>query len=406
MRILLITQHFPPEKGAVRRLYEFAKFFKSDGNQVSILTAIPNYPDGIVPSEYKGKFLRRENLDGIDIYRSYVLPASNAQPKKRMIGFVVFLISSVINSFRIKGKFDLILASSPPVTSSVTGYIISRLRRAKLVLEIRDLQPESGEQFGNLQKSLFTEIIRKVMRFLYRRADHIVCATDGITQAMKEIGIPQDRLSTIKSGVGNDFINSHSNGIRRKFGWEDKFLILYAGTLGWAHSLETVVEAARYLTDQKDICFVFVGDGHKRQTLEKMVRDYNLNNVSFIGSQPLDSIPYFLKASDVLIESLKEVPVTQGTFPCKLFEYMASGRPIVFGSRGGEAIKELEKAGGALTFSSREPEHLANIVRSLYSREIDGDQLGKKYYEYVSRHHTREQWANKYLKVLEEVNRS
>ncbi|MCX6826608.1 MAG: glycosyltransferase family 4 protein [candidate division Zixibacteria bacterium] len=404
MRILFITQHFPPERGAVRRLYEFAAFFKKAGHNVTVLTALPNYPDGIIPPKYRGKFLFREEMDGIEVYRSYVLPASNAQPRKRMLGFITFLFSSLINGFRIKGKFDLILASSPPVTSPLIGYIFSRLRRTKLILEIRDLQPESGEQFGNLKKSLFTELIRRVMRFLYRRADHIVCVTEGIAEWMRSIDLPEDRLTTIKSGVGNNFIDSHSNGIRKKFGWEDKFLILYAGTLGWAHSLETVVEAASHLTDQKDIRFVFIGEGHKRVTLEKMVREYGLHNVSFIGSQPLESIPYFLRASDVLIESLKDVPITKGTFPCKLFEYMASGRPIIFGSRSGEATAELEKAGGALTFASKDAQELAKIVRSLYSKKIDGENLGKKYHQYIRLHHTREKWAGRYLDLLEKIN--
>jgi len=406
MRILLVTQHFPPEKGAVRRLYEFASFFKRQGHDVSILTAMPNYPDGVVPAKYKGNFFARETMNGIRVYRSFVLPASNAHPQRRMVGFITFLVSSLINSFRIRGKFDLILASSPPVTSPLIGYILSRFRRTKLILEIRDLQPESGEQFGNLKKSIFTELIKKVMRFLYRKADHVVCVTEGIESWMRNIGIPENRLTTIKSGVGQDFIDSHSNGIRKKFGWEDKFLVLYAGTLGWAHSLETVVEAARYLTDQADINFIFVGDGHKRKSLEEMTRKYSLNNISFIGVQPLESIPYFLMASDVLIESLKEVPITTGTLPCKLFEYMASGRPILLGSHGGEAVRELEKAGGALTFSARDPEQLAAVIRALYHKEIDGEGLGKKYHEYVKRYHTREIWAQKYLDLIGKINGS
>jgi hypothetical protein len=128
MRILLVTQHFPPERGAVRRLFEFATFFKDNGHDITVLTAMPNYPDGVVPSKYRRKFYYREFLNGIDIRRSYVLPASNAQPKKRMVGFLTFLCSSILNSFRIKGKYDLILASSPPVTSALIGYVLSRLR--------------------------------------------------------------------------------------------------------------------------------------------------------------------------------------------------------------------------------------------------------------------------------------
>jgi glycosyltransferase involved in cell wall biosynthesis len=401
MRILLVTQHFPPEKGAVRRLFEFSLYFQKKGHDVSILTAMPNYPDGIVPPKYKGKLFVREIISGLKVYRSYVLPASNAKPGKRMIGFITFLFSSLINSFRIKGNFDLVLASSPPVTSPLIGFILSRLRKTKFILEIRDIQPESGEQFGNLKKSIFTEMIRKVMRFLYRRADHIVCATEGIEEWMRGIGIPSSRLATVKSGVGRDFIDSHSNGIRKKFGWEDKFLILFSGTLGWVRPLETIVESARLLADDKRYHFVFVGDGQKKKSLQTLASRYNLKNVSFVGLQPLEEIPFFLKAGDVLVECLKEVPVARVALPTKIFEYMAAGKPIIFGAPDGETKRMLEKAGGALCFSNSDPAQLADMIQALHNRKIDGEELGRKYREFVTKGHTREIWAEKYLDIIE-----
>ena len=402
MNILIITQHFPPERGAVRRLAEFSRHFVRNGLNVSVLTAMPNYPDGIVPEKYRGHFFYVEEIDGVKVYRSYVLPASNRFPGRRMIGFVIFMLTALINSLRIKGNFDLILASSPPVTTPVIGWFVSKLRRKPLIIEIRDLQPESSEEFGNLRSSFLTRMLKKLMHGLYRRADHVVTATDGITNYLQRIGLAPDRVTTIKSGVGSEFLQADSNGVRRRFGWENKFLVLYAGTLGWAHSLETVIEAARHLVDQPDIHFVFAGEGQKRQALEGMVRDYGLKNVTFIGLQSLETIPFFLKASDVLVESLKEVPITQGTFPCKLFEYMASGRPIIFGSRGGEAVRELEKAGGALWFPTDEPEKLSEIILKLKTGQIDGNRLGESYYVHVDRYHRREAWADRYLDVIKQ----
>ncbi len=404
MKILLVTQHFPPERGAVRRLYEFAEFFSRNGHDVSVLTAMPNYPDGIVPEKYKGKFYFRENMNGLEIHRSYVLPASNAQPKKRMLGFLSFLASSIINSFRIRGKFDIVLASTPPVTSAVIGYILSRFRRTKLVLEIRDLQPQSGEQFGNLKKSFFTTIIRKTMKFLYHKADHIVCVTDGIQEWLQKIGIDKKRLTTVKSGVGDDFIKSHSNGVRKKHGWGDKFLVIFSGTLGWVRPLETIVESARLLADEKQYHFAFVGDGQKKESLEALAKQYKLENVSFVGLKPLEEIPYYLKAGDVLIECLKDVPVAEVALPTKIFEYMAAGRPIAFGATEGETSRMLSKAGGALTYAPGKPDKLVEIIRALYNKEINGDELGRKYHDYVSVRHTRDKWARHYLNLLDSVN--
>ena len=146
-----------------------------------------------------------------------------------------------------------------------------------------------------------------------------------------------------------------------------------------------------------------VGDGGKRGVLEGMVRDYGLRNVEFVGAQPLETIPYFLKAGDVLIENLKEVPITKGTFPCKLYEYMASGRPILFGAQDGEAVRELEQAGGALAYKSDDVDHLCELILSLRSGRIDGEQLGEKYQNHATRYHSRERWAERYLRQLEEV---
>jgi len=408
MNILIITQHFPPEKGAVRRLFEFSRYFVRQGHQVSVLTAIPNYPDGIVPIKYRGHFFYYENMDGVKVYRSYVLPAANKYPGKRMVGFITFLLTAVINSFRLKDDFDVIVASSPPVTTPVIGWLISMIKRRKLVVEIRDPQPECSEEFGALKPSLFTRIIKRVVHFVYRRADRIVAVSEGFTEFVLRVGIPESKVSTIKSGVGEEFFDADTNGIRKNFGWEEKFLVLYAGTMGWAHSFEVVIEAARKLTDQPDIAFVFVGDGEKRGVLEDMVRDYGLKNVSFIGLQPLETIPYFLKASDVLVESLKEVrttnPVTKGTFPAKLYEYMASGRPIVFGAlQSGEPVRELEKAGGALSFRTDDPDRLAELILELKTGRINGESLGQKYREHAARFHRREDWAERYLEYLKSV---
>ena len=402
MKILIVTQHFPPERGAVRRIFEFARFFVKKGHDVTVLTAIPNYPDGIVPPAYKGKFFHFEEMEGIKVYRCWVLPASNNQPKKRMIGFITFLMTTIINSFKVGGGYDMVIASSPPITTPLIGWILSKLKNCKFVLEIRDLQPESSEDFGNLNKSLFTNMLKKYMHYMYKKADKIVGVTEGISEFLKTHVDNEDKIVTIKSGVSSEFINSNSNGIRTKFGWENKFLVIYSGTLGWAHSLETFVESARQLHDQSDILFTFIGDGQKREVLEGMVRDYGLKNVEFVGVQPLESIPYFLQAGNILVHSMKDVPVTKGSLPSKLFEYMASGKPIIYGSAGGEAIDELEKAGGALAFHCEDVNRLTELILEIKSEKIDGVKLGKQYSDHVKKYHSREIWAEKYLTFLEE----
>jgi hypothetical protein len=137
--------------------------------------------------------------------------------------------------------------------------------------------------------------------------------------------------------------------------------------------------------------------------LEALARQYDLKNISFVGLQPLEEIPYYLKAGDVLVECLKEVPVAKMALPTKIFEYMASGRPIIFGSADGETSRLLDSAGGALTYSAKRPEELAELIRDIYTKKIDGDELGRKYHKFVRDNHTRDKWAEKYISVLDKI---
>ncbi len=402
MHVLIVSQHFPPERGAVRRIYDFARYFVANGHKVTVLTAVPHYPDGIVPPKYRGRLFFEEEVDGVRVLRSWVLAASNKYPGRRKIGQMTFLVTALLNSLRIRESVDLVLATTPPVNTPVLGYLLSRMRRAKYLLEVRDLQPEASWDNGNLKKSLFTRLLQRVMHGIYRRADWVVTVTDGFTEYIRDLDNPPARVSTIKSGFSREFYDAHENGVRKKFGWRDKYLVLYAGTLGWAHHHESMIEAARRLVDQPDVLFVFVGDGERREELEEMVSAYHLRNVAFVGTQPLESIPQFLKASDVLVESRRDVPITRGLIPAKLFEYMASGRPIILGCGPGEAMNELDSAGQALAFNE-DGDRLADIVLKLKTGEIDGNRLGREYRTYANEVHHRHIWAQQYLEIIEEL---
>ena len=242
--------------------------------------------------------------------------------------------------------------------------------------------------------------MKKIIHGLYRRADKIVAVTDGIADYLKALGLPTEKVTTIKSGFGDEFLEAAQNHVRERYGWNGRFLVLYSGTLGRAHALETIIESARRLVDLHDLLFVLVGDGERRSALEQMTRDYSLHNVVFLGAQPLESIPGFLKTADVLVEVLKKTPITSGIFPAKLFEYMASGRPILFGARDGEAIRELRAAGGALSFASDDAAKLCELILQIKSGKIDGDALGRRYSEHAERFHRRERWAKDYLAFL------
>ncbi len=249
MRILYISQYFPPEAGATQtRAYEMARNLVRLGHQVTLLAEIPNHPSGVIPPEYRGKWVERATLEGIDVIRLWVKASPVKGFRQRMLFYLSFMLSSTLAGlFLARGRYDLVFATSPPLFVGASGLIIALLKRFPFIFEVRDIWPASAVALGELSNPRAIRWATWLEETCYARAKKIVVVTRGIRLSLEQRGIPQEKLALIPNGANTDLFQYRSaarHRLRADLNLEDKFIAVYAGIHGVAQGLETLLEAA------------------------------------------------------------------------------------------------------------------------------------------------------------------
>ena len=405
-----MSQYFPPEMGApAARVSELARRWTQTGHEVTVLTGFPNNPTGVVPSEYRGKMRRlvcKERCDGINVVRTWLIPLPNRRPYERILNYGSFCLSSSLTGMFLQ-RPDVIIATSPQLLIGATGWWLSLVKRVPFIFEVRDLWPESLAASGvSSEDSLLVRCLRGLSAFLYRSSDHVVVVTKAFREELiSKWEVNQDKISVVQNGVETDLFTSDGALDREQFisGIEDKFVVSYIGTLGLAHGLDTVLQAAAILKDKlPDVVFLLVGEGADKERLVAVAREQSLDNVCFLPQQPREDIPTLIRASDVCLVLLKKADVFKTVIPTKMLEFMACGRTVILGVDG-QARQILEAAEAGTYIEPEDGVALAQEVARLYSdAEIVGA-LGENGRRYSVEHLSRRQTAHEYLDVLERV---
>ena len=394
LRVLVITQYFFPEQGAVapqHRVRAFARHMVEEGNDVTVLCEFPNYPTGIIPPEYKGKWYERDTMDGFDILRVWVKASPNKGFKARMLSYISFMLMAVVGAvFKLPGRYDVVMATSPPLTVCVSGWLIAVLKRAALVLEIRDLWPQVAVALGELKSKFLIRVAEVLETFLYRRAKLIIAVTEGFVDYIGERCGDPKKIALIRNGTVTEFFNPDRTdpGLRARLGLEDKFLLTYAGNIGLAQGLPFFLDLAKEMADVPDVFFLFVGSGCLKDELSARVKDEGVSNMAFHDAVPMSEVGPFLNASDVLLVPLKDDPVLKTFIPSKLFDSLACRKPVILGVDG-EARRILEEKGGGLY---AEPENIASYRKAIVTLKNDPalrDEMGATGYKWVLEGYTR-----------------
>lgn len=406
MRILYVSQYFPPEIGApAARVYELSREWVRAGHAVTVLTAFAHHPTGIKAPCDRGVLTRRERIDGIDVLRTYVYAAPNRGTVRRMASYASFMASAVlIGGCRVR-RPDVVIGTSPQLLCAVAARLIARAYASPFFLEVRDLWPESILAVEAMRENAVVRALKGVARSLYEAADRIVTVGEGYRRRIHELyGIPTEKMDVLPNGVDPALFRPgpRENDIRRDFGWGDRFVVLYLGTHGMAHALDKVLEAARLLRDDRRILFAFVGEGAEKDALRRRARELELPNVQFIDAQPKDRVPSFYAACDLGVVSLRRAALFEDVLPSKIFEYLAMERPIVL-SVGGDAKALVEAAGAGVYVPPEDPEALAEAVRRLAADPDRRALLGRRGREYVLAHYDRTRLAERYLGILRGV---
>lgn len=409
MKILYISQYFPPEMGApAARASELSSHWARAGHEVTMLTGFPNHPTGVVPREYRDSFRKlvaRVKIDGVEVVRTWLFPFPNRKAHERMLNYTSFCASSALTGFFLS-RPDVVIATSPQLLVGLSGWFLARCKRVPFVFEVRDLWPESLAAVGmGESSSLLYRALARIAGFLYRHSDHIVVVTPAFEDYLaKHWGAPREKISVIENGVETHlFAPGVATTLRRALGAEEKFVVSYVGTMGMAHGLETIIQAAAHLRDANpEIVFLMLGEGAEKERMIAMAREHSLGNLRFVDQQPREKIPGFICASDVCLVLLKKADVFKTVIPSKMLEFMSCARPVILGVDG-QARAILEESKGGIMIEPENAEALANAVRYLAANRDIACELGKNGREYVVRKFSRSQSAAKYVCTLEKL---
>jgi colanic acid biosynthesis glycosyl transferase WcaI len=419
MKILYVSQYFPPEMGApAARVAELSRHWASAGNEVIVLTGFPNHPTGIVPLEYHSKFRRlvvHERTDGVHVVRTWLLPFPNRRAYERMLNYSSFCVSAAVTGL-FQSHPDVVIATSPQLLVGLSGWWLAQWKRVPFVFEVRDLWPESlaavGMGDGN---SVLHRALAKIAGFLYRHSDRVVVVTSAFEDYLVDHwGVPREKISVIENGVETRLFTPEpfavepgsveaGTGLRRELNAEGKFIVSYIGTMGMAHGLETIIAAAAQLRDtDPGIVFLMLGEGSEKERIVALARERGLTNLRFIDQQPREKIPACIRASDACLVLLKKTALFKTVIPTKMLEFMSCGRPVILGVDG-QARTILEEARGGLVIEPENADALVNAIRYLAANPETACKLGQNGREHVMRKFSRQQSSERYLRVLEHL---
>ena len=391
------------------RAAELAQHWAEAGHEVSVLTGFPNHPTGVVPSEWRARLRRlvyRENAGRVNVFRTWLWPLPNRKAHERMRNYASFCLSAALRGLTLP-RPDVVIATSPQLLVGLSGWWIAFTRQIPFVFEVRDLWPESLIAVGaGKEDSLLYHALGAIAKFLYQRADLIVVVAPAFKDhLMRHWRIPAEKIAVVENGVETDLfapaLPAANHALRRQLAAEGKFLVTYIGTMGNAHGLETLLDAAAHLQQQNpDVLFFLIGEGAEKARIKSLAESRGLNNVRFLDQQPREQIPAFISASDACLVLLKKTDVFKTVIPTKMLEFMSCARPVILGVDG-QARQIVEEAGAGLVIEPENAKELAQAINQLAANRKLGESLGRKGREHILRYFSRQEMAEKYTGILD-----
>jgi glycosyltransferase involved in cell wall biosynthesis len=407
MRILFLTQYYPPEIGAAQnRLSDLAKRLTQMGHHVTVLTALPSYPKGEIYEGYRDRLRMTENHDDIRVVRTWVYATRKKSFVPRILNYLSFAVTSLLLGSMITRDVDVVIVESPPLFLGFSGYLLSRLKRATFVLNVSDLWPESAVVLNALRNRRLVQWATRGEEWLYRQASLVTGQTQGIVDSIRR-RCADKSVQLLTNGVAPEFLESVAQArvsreyLRERFGFGQKFIVAYTGVHGLAQGLETLLCAAELLQRHPEIRVCFFGDGPEKPQLQSIAAERRLKNVHFYSSVQASEMAKLLASIDIAVVPLKRNDLFKGALPSKLFEALGAGVPVV-AALDGEAKVLIEKSRGGLFVEPENPEDLAQKLLHLYEDPGLCRQLGENGRSYVTNHYNRKRIAERFEPLIRE----
>lgn len=405
MHILLLTHYFPPEINApANRSHEHAKRWAEQGHRVTIVTAAPSHPRGVIYPGYRNRLFQREQLDGIDVIRLWTWLAPNAGNIARILSFVSFFLSVLFQRWRLP-RTDAVISTSPQFFCGMAGWLLRR-RDCPWILEIRDLWPESIVAVGAMRRGLAIRLIEAIERWAYRTADLVVPVTQGfVAHIAPHRG--SKPIHVIRNGVIPGSFTAETGAVadwKSANGLAGKFTAAFVGTHGMAHGLDSLFDAAELLQERTDIAILLVGDGAERERLLAQRDARRLTNVIMLDQQPRSVVPLIWGATDAALVLLRKSDTFKTVLPTKMFEAMAAAKPVILGVEG-EAKDMLLAAGAGLAVEPEDSRAIANAIVRLAESPTDAAAMGESGRVWFAQHLDRNRLADEMLAAIGALSR-
>jgi glycosyltransferase involved in cell wall biosynthesis len=408
MKILLLHQYFLEEDDAGgSRWNEMTKVWTESGNEVIVLAGMM-HPNGFEKrTEYKGKHFVKKKLGNVTVWRCHVSESYNKNFSGRLWGYFSFMFSAMwAGVFKAKGKFDVVVVTSPPLFVGFSGYIISRLKRIPLVFEVRDLWPESAIDTGVLTNKWIIKMAFWFEKFIYKKSKLINVLTPAFYNTLKNIKkVPEEKIIMIPNA--SDFSLSEEllkyfdrEAFRKEMNLDKRFVITYVGAHGVANHLQQVLEAGKKLEDT-NVLFLLIGQGMEKERLKRMAVEMEINNVRFIDPVPKKEVFKYILASEMGASILKKVDAFKTVYSNKTFDYMSCKTPVLM-AIDGVSRQLVEEADCGIYIEPENIEEYDKHIRTYLNNIERLQREGNNGYEYAKKHFDRNALARKYLDQIKE----
>lgn len=408
MKLLILTQYYPPEVGAPQnRLHELAVRLKSAGIEVEVLTALPNYPKMEVMEEYLNGKKREEVIEGIPVHRSWIYVSHSKGIISRLLNYFSFVWSSYRRGKKLKG-FDYILVESPPLFLGYSAMRLSRKLSAGMIFNVSDLWPESAEKMGIVTNSMLLRMAYRLEEKCYKRAVLVTGQTMGIVENIND-RFPDVNTHWLPNGVDPNFYDPNritASGFRNQNGIpEENIVFFYGGILGHAQGLQLILQVASRVKDLSNVTFILQGAGPEKEMLLELKKSLAVENVLFLPPVDKSKMPGILKEVDVALVPLRKLDLFKGAIPSKIFEALAMEKVLLLGVEGEAKTHFIDNAKAGMFFEPENEADLEKCIREMSADKVQLKEMGRNGRKYVIEHFNRDQIAKDLLIKLDAIKK-
>lgn len=406
LNILLLFPHFDSlEQSGSMRSWQIGRFLASRGHNVTVFAPGVDSRSGELFPEVRGKLYWESQVDGARLIRPYSLPHFRRSAFRRLGKEIVYGILAVLKSFTIS-NVDIVVAAYPPAVTPALAYLMARICQVPIIFEIRDLMADALSATRYVKSGLFNRIALFVEQYIAKHSDHVICVSQGIKRIIQSRGVDESRITVVTNGYEPEVFEAadYSWNPRERFGWEDRFVVIYAGGLTQSYDIPTLLRAAKLLRNEKDLLFVIVGEGDRKQEYQQFCREHSLDNCQFIGRRPRREMPVFFAAADLGVHLFPDNPLWAYVLGNKTFDYLGSGLPMLYAGTG-DTANLIREAQAGLVVKPENEQEFAEAIMWFKTHPVESRAMGRRGRDFVMKHYLRPKLSQTFESTLLKVVR-